>query len=380
MNAIADDPSKAQATAEVAADSPPKASEAKEPPPKSLLRRPYDFELANQWLEKTPTDGLAAESNQEGYYNQFLANLQVDDGGLPEADRNRLRRFVAAVHMNARWYYKAIKREQLYRAAFIALTVALLGLVPVLLVWGLPKLVETFADTAFSAVTGQIVGVLTGLIAIHKTLQSWLNARKVIGRYWQTRTSLVDVIYDLEMGWSGSAQAARAKGAGGAAPLTDGFRHAVAEGLGKARKAMRAEMAKFFDEYQARTLDVDLAGTLATARQGAAGLFEGLVGKRERTLMDAYKSELATLDDLRTKKAAAALCKEKVEALNHRLDATREELAKLPADDKLTADQKLDKERLTDLKAQIIQTLNAVETDCIAAEAELAAAEAKLTA
>jgi len=96
--------------------------------------------------------------------------------------------------------------------------------------------------------------------------------------------------------------------------------------------------------------------------------------------MDAYKAELATLDDLRAKKAAVALCKEKIEALEHRLDETRKELAGLPADDKLSKDQKLDKERLTDLKAQIIQSLNAVETECIAAKADLAAAEAKLTA
>jgi len=376
MNAVADDPVSAQPAA-TAGDA------GRQPAPsrkKAPLRVPYDFELSSQWLEDTPKDGIAGDTNQERYYNQFLANLQIDDDGLPEADRNRLRRFVAAVHMNARWYYKAIKREQLYRAGFIVLTVALLGLIPILLVWGLPKLSGTFADTEFSAVTGQIVGVLTGLIAIHKTLQSWLNARKVIGRYWQTRTSLVDVVYDLEMGWSGSAQSAQAQGAGGAAPLTDGFRNAVAEGLGKARTALRAEMTKFFDEYQARTLDVDLAGTLAAARQGAAGLFEGLVGKRDRTLMDAYKAELATLDDLRARKAAVALCKEKIEALEHRLDETRKELAGLPADDKLSEDQKLDKERLTDLKAQIIQNLNAVETECIAAKADLAAAEAKLTA
>jgi hypothetical protein len=59
------------------------------------------------------------------------------------------------------------------------------------------------ASTSTGNVTAQVTALLTGLLAVHKSLSSWLDKRKVIGNFWKAESDLKTKLYAFEDKWKG---------------------------------------------------------------------------------------------------------------------------------------------------------------------------------
>ena len=126
-------------------------------------------------------------------YATFLLNLALDPARLDAGARALLRRYVANVHINCRWYNRGVLREKALQWVAFIVSVALLVAVPIGV--NVQKLGLAGDPTAL-ATTGLAV-----LVALHRALSGWIRRRRHIGPLWKARADLLDEIYTLETGW-----------------------------------------------------------------------------------------------------------------------------------------------------------------------------------
>ena len=150
------------------------------------VRESYGFEKA-VLAERA---ALFDEGNR--YYNTFLKNLNLRDRDLSKSARRQLRGYVAAVHINTDWYNRRIKGEIARQIVFLAISFALLILVP-LFVYRM--------GFHTGAIGGQVATTLAGLYAVHRAAYGWMKRRSLVAPYWRARSNLMNEIYGIETEW-----------------------------------------------------------------------------------------------------------------------------------------------------------------------------------
>ncbi|HWN71175.1 MAG TPA: hypothetical protein VNM90_26235 [Haliangium sp.] len=203
-----------------------------------MANRPsYKFEeMVRKQTVRTPEDA-------EHALVTFAARLGIAESGtVREALLDSLRHYVIEVHLNIDWYVRRLERERRMQLLFTAFSVVLLI--------GIPPLIALLSkidkDTASTAAV--ITAMITGILAIHKTLAAWLDKRQLFGHFWRTSAELKEVLYSFEQTWADKA-------------VLDGvaqpeFLLAVQTDIGRARQIVRAERQGFYDIYQSPAFDV----------------------------------------------------------------------------------------------------------------------------
>lgn len=200
-------------------------------------RPSYKFEeMVRKQTVRTPEDAAHALST-------FATRL-----GVPEAPAVReqllepLRHYVIEVHLNIDWYVRRLERERRLQLMFTAFSVVLLV--------GIPPLIALLSkidkDTASTAAV--ITAMITGILAIHKTLAAWLDKRQLFGHFWRASAELKEVLYSFEQTWVDKA-------------VQDGvaqpeFLQAVQTDIARARQIVQAERQGFYEIYQSPAFDV----------------------------------------------------------------------------------------------------------------------------
>ena len=239
-------------------------------------------------FEKDGRRQFADEGEEDAALREFCGRLEIPDlvtAGLAAEDRKVLLNFILNHHKVISRYQQLRRRERLWRALFTALSLLLLG--------GLPYLIFLVGSGGKQStpelITTQLTALITGLVAVYKSLSSWLDKRKVVGNFRKAEADIKSKLYAFEDKWRGKAvQASNGQGDEAAAArrsvtvdmtrpdgvradgLKSDFLKEARTAIIEARQIVEEEETKYFDAvtYPA----IDLTGMLRETGESARGL------------------------------------------------------------------------------------------------------------
>jgi hypothetical protein len=213
-----------------------------------MANRPsYSFE---EWARK---ESIRAPEVADQTLGAFAERLGI--AKTPATLKELLRDYVLEIHLNIDWYVRRLERERALQWMFTMFSVVLLIGIPPLIAW-----LSHRDDTKTVWTAAQITAMITGILAIHKTLAAWVDKRQLFGHFWRTSAELKELLYSFEQRWHGKALADTAPGtASGTAPGTapnPEFVQALQADVARARQIVRAERQGFYDLFQSPAFDV----------------------------------------------------------------------------------------------------------------------------
>ncbi len=247
-------------------------------------KHPYIFESESR------TSTVRRPEQAEAEMKRFAARLEIPDDTADYAPI--LTRYVVDIHLNILWYMRRLKRERWWRRLFITGTIILLPAVP-LLIWLLSSQSD---DGGWSA--AELTALITGILAIHKTVAAWLDKRQLFSHFWRASSDLKEMLYAFELDWKGRATDNGA--------LRREFVDAVGMDLTRARQIVREERDHFYQLYSYPSVDVfhKLQETFTQSKQ-LVDQFQssGMVQRRARVEAEAARAK--QLDDAHRRLRAA---------------------------------------------------------------------------
>ncbi|MEM6496987.1 MAG: hypothetical protein AAF709_09715 [Pseudomonadota bacterium] len=221
----------------------------------------YEFEVDGKWNQQ-----VQATQNAMGVFLQRIdANVHPDK--LDMHSRALLFKFVSIHQVAIQWYTDNIEKKRRKQDGFGRLTIILAFFIPLstMLVPFLDSVVELGSPEVVAA---QITGVITGLLAAHRALQTWFQQRNMIATWWRASADLKGDLYGLEDDWRGvgSVVVATGNGPNGEASYTLGpkFKKDLQKGIEKARTIIRAEKNAFYTKLGEQP-NINLGGILSQA-------------------------------------------------------------------------------------------------------------------
>lgn len=142
------------------------------------------------------------EQSEDVAMDEFAKRLGFEGGNYKEKREHRdiLLDFILNYHKVISRYQELQAREAKLRKKFTVVSLALLFIIPLLIL----AMGVVFPGDKGS-ITAQVTAVLTGLLAVHKSLSSWMDKRKVIGNFWKAESDLKTRLYSFEDKWKGKA-------------------------------------------------------------------------------------------------------------------------------------------------------------------------------
>lgn len=165
----------------------------------------------------------------------------------PATLKELLREYVMEVQLNIDWYVRRLERERRMQWMFTAFSVVLLIGIPPLIAW-----LSHRDDTKTVWTAAQITAMITGILAIHKTLAAWVDKRQLFGHFWRTSAELKELMYSFEQRWHGKATS----GPESSPEPSPEFVQALQADVARARQIVRQERQGFYDIYQSPSFDV----------------------------------------------------------------------------------------------------------------------------
>lgn len=205
-----------------------------------MANRPsYSFE---EWARK---ESIRAPEVADQTLGAFAERLGI--AKTPDTLKDLLHEYVMEIHLNIDWYVRRLERERALQWMFTAFSVALLIGIPPLIAWLSHR---DGTNTVWTA--AQITAMITGILAIHKTLAAWVDKRQLFGHFWRTSAELKELLYSFEQRWYGKAVTDTAPGT---APNPE-FVQALLADVARSRQIVRAERQGFYDLFQSPAFDV----------------------------------------------------------------------------------------------------------------------------
>ncbi len=212
----------------------------------------YNFE------KKGSSESLRTRQKAEEELEKFAVRVDFNDIDYSK-HKDVLLDYIIQHHLNIEWYTKRRKKERCLRVFFTAITLLLLLGIP----FALYFIYKLAGDTEI--LTAQITAILTGLLAVHKALSSWLDKRKLIGNFWKASADLKENLYSFEDKYKGKAVTEGNE-------LSQEFLEDINNGIKQARQIVKEEQKAFFEGYSLPS--VDLTQRLKEAFTGAKDLLK----------------------------------------------------------------------------------------------------------
>jgi hypothetical protein len=201
-----------------------------------MANRPsYQFEM---WARK---ESIRTPEYADEALDAFTKRLGIVR--TPATLKDMLLEYVIEVQLNIDWYVRRLERERLMQWMFTVFSVVLLIGIPPLIAW-----LSRRDDTTTVWTAAQITAMITGILAIHKTLAAWVDKRQLFGHFWRTSAELKELLYSFEQRWHGKATSDT-----GPSPE---FVQALQADVARARQIVRQERQGFYDLYQSPAFDV----------------------------------------------------------------------------------------------------------------------------
>ncbi|MCI4668174.1 MAG: hypothetical protein MRZ79_08555 [Bacteroidia bacterium] len=266
------------------------------------------------------------ENNKNSYRDETKAQeeLKVFMGRLglpndvPEDLKEELLNYVTDVHLRIGWYNKKLSREKTLRNLYITITVALLGILP-LLIFGMSSTEVTDNWVAF------LTAGLSGLIGVHKGFSSWLEQRRVISSFWKAMADLKEALYELEDNFKkGKA------GAWGAKEIEDLLK-SLKLGSKFAQRVERKERDEFFKNY--KTPKFDLLSSLSSTGKKAEDVTELYLNPNARAEITSQNAAARMAEELMEAQTEVIQFEFEVTELHKKVEEKSKELENAPEDE-----------------------------------------------
>ncbi len=308
----------------------------------------YDFEQASA---KAFRGGSKAEQDCQKMISRL--NLKDEMNGPIGTLGPLFKEYVTEIQRNIVWYQSKLWRERLKRAWYIIFSFALLITVPIFVVF-IPELVQRFVATGNDPtvqnvtaqnVTAQLTAVLTSLLALHRTVSTWLDKRKVAGRWAQTSAQLKELVWSFHREWDPRDITPAVKGE---------LEKRLRDDIAKARKLTSDEQVFFFENMSYP--NIDIASVLKSSRAAA-----------EQIVTDNASAEIKRMDEQAKRRMAVSRAQALVNEYRALIEERQAEFRDALADN--------DKAKITRLNSELgdlYKKLNAAELDRATALADAA--------
>jgi hypothetical protein len=173
-----------------------------------------------------------------------------------------LEQFLAQAVLGAAWYEKKYHRARWWVWIYVVVNVAVVLALPI----GLILVGHAARSLNVNVLASQVTGVLTGVLALQKTLSAWYACRQQYAAWYKAGADLKSIYYEFVSRWSGKASVQ------GPALLRD-----CANQTDAARKIIDAEELDFYQHLVLPTFDVldMLTSTRATVSSFVTSLLPG---------------------------------------------------------------------------------------------------------
>lgn len=232
----------------------------------------YTFEKRGVWVF-SPIGGRRGDALITNL-KVFKENLQYNTlypKGLRSPD-DVIHEFVDIVHGNAHWYNRCVAKEYFSQWIFFFVSLLLLIGIPIAVAWGVPELIRYMGtegiDGSEDVLAGQVLAILTGIIAVQRTFNAWFSNRRNLGRRWKARSDLISIIYDVERKHRTPIDEKR---------TTRSFKALekdLAAGIKRARDIVDTETLEFFDNFSLPSIDV--GASIVSSRAVASKIYSAL--------------------------------------------------------------------------------------------------------
>ena len=214
----------------------------------------YKFESTRRQFPDTSSEDAAVQ--------EFSERLGFRGADYPD-HRGLLLNFILNHHKVISRYKVLREKEQKRRYLFTGISLLLLFSIPALIFW------LGNAAAGKEVFTAQMTALLTGLIAVHKSLSSWLDKRTVIGNFWKAESELKTKLYTFEDKWKGQATEAIDQNGNALIKLKIEFLRETQAAITEARAIVQNEQTKFFETTTYPSIDLLglLKGTGDEAKQ-----------------------------------------------------------------------------------------------------------------
>lgn len=272
------------------------------------------------------------KSSEDDALRDFKKRLAIPDNvGLTEDHRNLLLKFILNFHKLISYYQQRRKKENRWHSWFTFLSLFLLVAIPCLIYW-VTTLYEQDKIHA-NIVVSQLTAVLTGLIAVQKSISSWLDKRKIVGNFWKAESELKTNLYTFEDKWK--EQAFEILTNATTPTLKESFLIELKAAIADSRAIVQEEQSKFFEAEIYPS--IDLGDLLKVSGNTAKEIVTA-----HATPSPKESSELEQLkkrnQEIEAAKRKVAQLKKEIEQRTILIDDKRKQLADNPAMPKETAD------------------------------------------
>ncbi len=186
------------------------------------------------------TSGHRSREDARKYLPDFKKALHLPNAPEPAFDP-LLEEFLIEAVLSAAWYQKRYIAAQRQVRTYIAFNAALIIAIPLALI-GLGALATALKA---NALVGQTAGILTGILALQKTLSTWYASQRRYAVWYKAAADLKTLYYGLVQTWSGKA-----------GTDTTGFVDALKNGTIAARAIVSDEQLDFYQKLALPSFDV----------------------------------------------------------------------------------------------------------------------------
>jgi hypothetical protein len=234
--------------------------------------------------------GVASENDALRDFAQRLGYADMETSDFPE-HRDTILNFILNLHKIIERYQELRIKESRRRIWFTILSLALLMAIP-----GLMIVIGLYAESG-SILTAQVAAILTGLIAVHRSVSSWMDKRKVIGNFWKAESDLKTILYSFEDKWKGRAVQSPSETGTEKPGLKEEFLADARICIAQAKAIVQDEQTKFFDAVTYPAIDlgdmVKNAGDSAKALMNLNPPPEADRRERQRRNREEFENKLA---------------------------------------------------------------------------------------
>jgi hypothetical protein len=208
--------------------------------------------------EGDTTSGPRSRERARQYIGEFKTALGLPPKGKSPIDP-ALEEFLIEVVLGAAWYQSRYRGAGCKVWAYVALNCVLVVGLPLGLI-GLGSL----AKGPTAAIGSQIAGVLTGILALQKTLSTWYASQQRYAVWYKSASDLKAIYYAFVQTWEGKAD-------------QSDFETALNQGTAAARKIISDEQLDFYQKLSLPSFDVldMLTATRGTVSNLVSSLLPG---------------------------------------------------------------------------------------------------------
>ncbi|SPP92813.1 hypothetical protein [Bradyrhizobium vignae] len=217
-------------------------------------------------------DGHRSGATAAGYVGQVASALDIKKPATIEALKPALSEYVVDVILSAAWYTRQYSRARRNAILFIALNAAMVVGFPIAIaaLGGTWSSSSSAANPHVGSLVAQLTAVLTGILALQKTISAWYSQQQNYAGWYKCAADLKELYYSLLKAWTGKVEGREIE-----------FAAWLETSSAEARKLLNTERLDYYTRLALPTFDV--LDMLTASKSNVASLVTSLLPAEKET-------------------------------------------------------------------------------------------------